>query len=74
MTALMFGYAIRACRGSWRRHKFWLLVTVFFTVHSGVGLFALTRVATVPLVLYPMLFSIEYFVLIAYLGFFLDSN
>jgi hypothetical protein len=74
MTAIVFGYAIRACRRAWRKPKFWLLLTVFFIVHSGLGLFALTKVAVIPLVFYAMLTGIEYVVLTAYLDFFLDSN
>jgi hypothetical protein len=73
MTAIVFGYAIRACRRLWRTPKFWLLLTVFFVVHSGVGVFVL-RVATVPLILYAILTGMEYVLLAAYLGFFLDSK
>lgn len=73
MTAIVFGYAIRACRRSWGRQKFWLFLGLFFAVHSGLGVFVLLRVPVVPLVLYAVLTAIEYVVLAAYLGFFLDS-
>jgi Na+/melibiose symporter-like transporter len=73
MTAIIFGYAIRACRRSWGKQKFWVLLGLFFAVHSGLGVFVLLRVATVPLVLYAVLTGIEYVVLASYLGFFLDS-
>jgi Na+/melibiose symporter-like transporter len=73
MTAIVFGYAIRACRRSWGKQKFWVLLGLFFAVHSGLGVFVLLRVPTVPLVLYAVLTGIEYVVLAAYLGFFLDS-
>ena len=73
MTAIVFGYAIRACRRSWGKQKFWVLLGLFFAVHSGLGALVLTRVPTVPLVLYAVLTGIEYVVLAAYLGFFLDS-
>jgi hypothetical protein len=73
MTAIVFGYAIRACRRSWRKQKFWVLLGLFFAVHSGLGVFVLLRVPTVPLVLYAVLTGIEYVVLASYLGFFLDS-
>ena len=46
-SAIVFGYAIRACRPFWRMHKFWLLLTVFFIVHLSLGVLVLTRVATV---------------------------
>ncbi len=74
MTAIVFGYAIHACRRSWRTHKFWLLLTTFFIVYSGLGVFVLTRVTSVPLILYGILTGIEYLLLAAYLGVFLDSN
>ena len=73
MTAIVFGYAIRACRGSWEKQEFWVLLGLFFAVHSGLGVFVLLRVPTVPLVLYAVLTGIEYVVLAACLGFFLDS-
>jgi len=73
MTAIVFGYAIRACRGSWGNQKFWVLLGLFFAVHSGLGVFVLLRVPTVALVLYAVLTGIEYVVLAACLGFFLDS-
>jgi hypothetical protein len=74
MTAIVFGYAIRACRRSWGKQKFWVLLSLFFAVHSGLGVFVLLRVPVVPLVLYAVLTGIEYVVLAAYLGFFLDST
>jgi hypothetical protein len=74
MTAIVFGYAIRACRLSWGRERFWVLLGLFFVVHSGLGVLVLIRIATVPLVLYGVLTGIEYVVLAAYLGFFLDST
>jgi hypothetical protein len=73
MTAIVFGYVIRACRRSWGKQKFWVLLGLFFAVHSGLGVFVLLRVPTVPLVLYAVLTGIEYVVLASYLGFFLDS-
>lgn len=73
MTAIVFGYAIRACRRSWGKQKFWVLLGLFFAVHSGLGALVLTRVPTVPLVLYAVLTGPEYVLLAAYLGFFLDS-
>lgn len=72
MTAIVFGYAIRAGRQSWRKQKFWALLGLFFAAHSGLGVFVLLRVPVVPLVLYAVLTGIEYVVLAAYLGFFLD--
>jgi hypothetical protein len=70
-TAIVFGYAIRACRRWWRMHKFWLLLTVFFIAHVGVGLFVLTKVDRVALVVYAIVSGVEYAVLTAYLGVFL---
>src|SRR6266567_2786211 len=47
MTAIVFGYAIRACRQSWGKQKFWALLGLFFAVHSGLGAFVLLRVTVV---------------------------
>jgi len=74
VTATMFGYAIRAYRRSWRKPKVWLLLIMFLIVHSALGIFALTRVEKVPLILFPMLSYVEYFLLAAYLDFFLYSK
>jgi len=74
MTAIVFGYAIRACRRLWGRPKFWVLLGFFFAVHSGLGVFLLMRVATAPWVLYGLLIGVEYLVLARYLGFFLDDE
>jgi hypothetical protein len=43
-------------------------------MHSGLGVFVLMRVPTVPLILYGMLTGVEYVVLAVYLDFFLDST
>ncbi len=74
MTVIVFGYSIRACRRLWGKQRFWLFLGAFFVVHSGLGMFVLLRVSTVPLVLYAVLIAIEYAVLAAYLGYFLDSD
>jgi hypothetical protein len=74
MSAIVFGYAIRACRQSWGKQKFWKLLGLFFAVHSGLGVFVLLRVPVVPLVLYALLTGIEYVILAAYLGFLLDGE
>jgi hypothetical protein len=68
MTAVVFGYAIRACRRSWSEQKFWVLVGLFFAVHSILGVIVLTKVPTVPLVVYAILTGPEYVLLAAYLG------
>ncbi len=74
ITAIVFGNAIRSCRRLWGRRKFWVLLGLFFAVHSGLGVFLLMRVATAPWVLYALLAGPEYVVLALYLGFFLDSD
>ncbi|HVH88328.1 MAG TPA: hypothetical protein VM912_16530 [Terriglobales bacterium] len=74
MTAIVFGCAIRASRRIWGKQTFWRLLALFFAVHSGLGVFLLLRVPTVPLVLYAVLTAIEYAALAAYLSYFLDSN
>jgi hypothetical protein len=74
MTAIVFGYAIRACRQAWRKEKFWLFLGIFFAVHCALGVLALLTVPTIPLVLYAVLTGPEYVLLAAYLGFFLDSD
>ena len=73
ITAIVFGNAIRSCRRLWRRRKFWVLLGLFFAVHSGLGVILLMRVVTAPWVLYAVLAGPEYVVLARYLGFFLDS-
>lgn len=73
-TAIVFGYAIRACRRSWRMRRFWLLLGLFFAAHLGLGVFVLTTVDRVALLSYVLLSGFEYAVLTAYLGFFLDSE
>ena len=74
MTAIVFGYAIRGCRQSWEKQKFWVLMGLFFAIHCGLGVFVLLRVPVMPLVFYAVLTGIEYIVLAAYLGFFLDGE
>ena len=73
MTAIVFGYAIRTCRRLWGNQRFWLLLSLFLAVHSGVGVFVLATVSAVPLVFYAVLTGLEYVLLTAYLGFFLRS-
>jgi hypothetical protein len=74
MTALVFGYAIRACRPWWRARKFWLLIALFFTAHSGLGVLVLSIVDRIPLLLCVPLPGAEYALLTAYLGRFLDAD
>lgn len=74
MSVIVFGYAIRACRRLWGKQRFWLFLGLFFVVHSGLGVLVLLRVPTVPLVVYAVLTAVEYAVLAAYLGYFLDSH
>ena len=74
MTAIVFGYAIRACRRWWGRQKFWALMGLFFALHSGLGVPLLLRIPVVPLFLYAVLTGIEYVILAAYLGFFLGPD
>jgi len=69
MTAIVFGYAIRACRQSWGKQKFWALLGRFFAVHSGLGVFVLLRVPVVPLVLYAVLTALNTSFSAAYLVF-----
>jgi cation transport ATPase len=72
MTAVVFGYAIRACRRLWRKQKFWLVLAVFFAVHCICGVFALKQIEVVPLAYFPVLIIVEYAILSASLGFFLN--
>jgi hypothetical protein len=74
MTAVVFGYAIRACRRSWGKRRFWVLLGIFFVVHAGLGVSILMRVPTAPLLFYAVLTGPEYLLLAAYLGFFLDRD
>jgi hypothetical protein len=73
-TAIVFGYAIRACRPWWKTPKFWLLLTLSFMAHVGLGVFVLTRIDRVALLIYGLLGGVEYAVLTGYLGLFLDSD
>jgi len=52
----------------------WVLLGLFFAVHSGLGVLVLMRIPTVPLSVYAVLTGPEYLLLAAYLGFFLDSD
>lgn len=73
-TLIVFGYAIRACRSWWKLRKFWLLLGVFFVTHLVLGVFVLTAVDRVALLFYALLSGVEYAVLTAYLGRFLNSD
>jgi hypothetical protein len=70
MTAVVFGYAIRAGRREWRKRRFWLLLGAFGAVHLGLGVFVVTRAPVVPLLVYAVLTGPEYVLLAAYLEFF----
>jgi hypothetical protein len=72
MTAIVFGYALRACRRQWRKQRFWLFLGLFFGCHTALGVFVLFRLSTMPLVLYGAFTPIEYAFLTAYLGYFLN--
>ena len=74
MTAIIFGYAIRACRRLWGGQRLWLFLGLFFAVHSGLGVLILMRIPTVPLLIYAVLTGPEYLLLAAYLNFFLDRK
>src|SRR3954466_14393541 len=72
MTAIVFGYALRACRRQRRKQRFWLFPCLFFGCHTALGVFVLFRLSTMPLVLYGAFTPIEYAFLTAYLGHFLN--
>ena len=74
MTAVVFGYSIRACRREWRRERFWLLLSTFGAVHLFLGVFLIARASVVPLLIYAVLTGPEYVLLAAYLGFVLDGT
>lgn len=74
MTAVVFGYAIRACRRERRKERFWLLLSAFGVVHLGLGVFLVARAPVVPLLIYAVLTGPEYVLLAAYLGFFLHET
>ena len=73
MTAVVFGYAIRACGRSWGKKRLWVLLGVFFAVHSGLGVWILASVPKAPLLLFAVLTGPEYLLLAGYLAFFLDN-
>lgn len=74
VTGIVFGYAIRAGRRSWRTRRFWFLIAVFFGAHLAVGVFVLARVDRVALSFYALLTGVEYAGLTAYLGLFLHDD
>jgi len=73
MSAILFGQTLQSCRPLWGIRKFWILLGLFFIVHSGLGSFVLLRIQAVPLLLLAVVITgAEYLLLGAYLGFFLD--
>jgi hypothetical protein len=74
MTGLVFGDTIRATRHCWRNRRFWLLLSVFLAVQACLGIFLLSRVPKVPLVLYIVITPLNYAALSACLNFCLGSK
>lgn len=74
MSAIVFGYAIRTNRASWRKPRFWRLLAAFSLVHFSLGFAVLSRIAAVPLIVYGALTGMEYLVLSIYIAFFLDRK
>jgi hypothetical protein len=74
LTAIVFGYAVRACRQFWKRQSFWWLLGGFCAAHFALGVCVLLKVQTVPMVLYALLTALEYAVLTAYLDYFLAPD
>ncbi|HET6841492.1 MAG TPA: hypothetical protein VFK06_07360 [Candidatus Angelobacter sp.] len=73
MTAVVFWQTLQSCRPLWEMRKFWILLGLFFTVHSVLGVLVLMRIRTVPLLLLAVIITgAEYLLLGAYLGFFFD--
>ena len=74
MTAVIFGQAVKAGLQTRGGQKFWLLLGAFFGVHTVVGIALLMRIETVPLLLYAILATPEYMILLYFLDYFLASD
>jgi hypothetical protein len=74
MTAIVFGYGLRACRREWRVAKFWLFFGLFFVLHALLGTIVLLRVTLIPLVTFGALTGIEYVILAKYLEYFMHRS
>lgn len=59
-SAIVFGYTIRDNRRLWRTHKFWITLVLLLAGHAAVGVFGLTKIASVPLIFFVPGIVVEY--------------
>jgi hypothetical protein len=71
MTGVVFGYCLRACRREWGVPRFWLILGIFFTIHTILGIIILLSAQAIPLVTFGVLTGVEYVILGKYLDFFM---
>jgi hypothetical protein len=67
LTGLVFGYTIKSFRPLWGR-KFWLLLALFFAVHSFVWLLILVPLERAPLLILGLAAGPEQILLVRYLS------
>jgi hypothetical protein len=68
MTAIVFGYAIRQSRALWSSNRFWVLLSIMFAVHVGLGVLVLLSVTAAPLAFFAVLTPVEFAAVAAFLG------
>jgi hypothetical protein len=71
LTGLVLIYAIRSHRTHWKELKFWALVTAFAILHLGAGFVIVSRLGKISQIYFALAGLLEYFVLTAYLDYFL---
>ncbi len=60
VTAIAFGYVIKAQRRNWRRPKLWVALGVLAVVHFAIGIYVVWRLSAFPLILLGALAAGEY--------------
>jgi hypothetical protein len=70
MTAIVFGYCLKACRAKWRMPRLWLFLILFFAAHSIAGILVLAKTPVMPLVWFAIFTGPEYLFLVKYLDYF----
>ena len=58
-TAVVFGYSVRSFRRFWKSVYFWTVLGATFVIHVAIGILAVSRSPTVPLVYFAFLPPIE---------------
>jgi hypothetical protein len=58
--AIVFGFTIRDNRRLWKSQRFWNTLVLLLVSHAAVGVFGLTKIAGVPLILFVPAIVVEY--------------